>query len=63
MIDEKTRSRLLQLHNEENLLNKEMSRINYQIKQLEKQKLKIAKRVSHNMRYRNRLILPERFKK
>lgn len=61
MIDEKTKKRLEQLHEQENNLNKEMGEISYQISQLEKRKAKIAKQVSNNMKYRNRLIFPERF--
>jgi hypothetical protein len=61
MIDDKTRKRLEQLHEQENELNAEMSKINNQIVQLEKRKAKIARRVSNNMKYRNRLIFPERF--
>lgn len=50
------RDRLKRLHDQENELNKEMSKIDYQIKMLRKQKEKVAKRVSNNMRYRNKLI-------
>lgn len=56
MEQEKIRSKLKVLHDQENGLNKEMGKVNFQIKQLKKQKDKIAKRVSNNMRYRNRLI-------
>jgi hypothetical protein len=56
MITEAKRSRLALLHAEENLLNQELSQIDKAIRQLRKKKLKIAKRISHNMRFRNRLI-------
>lgn len=50
------RTKLKTLHNQENDLNKQIGKIDGQIKLLNKKKAKIAKQVSHNMRYRNRLI-------
>lgn len=50
------RAKLKTLHEKENDLNKEIGKIDGQIKLLNKKKGKIAKQVSHNMRYRNRLI-------
>lgn len=57
MISEKTRERLNNLHEEENAINKEMNAVGFQIKTLQKKKAKLAKRISHNMRFRNKLIL------
>lgn len=56
MIDEKTKNRLQQLHEQENSMNKEMGKIGKQIFELEKKKKKIAKRISGNMKFRNELI-------
>lgn len=56
MNQEYIRSKLKTLHEKEKELNKEMGKIDYQIKTLSKKKVKIAKQVSNNMRYRNRLI-------
>lgn len=50
------RNRLKTLHDQENDLNKEMGKIDHQIKLLKKKKAKVARRVSKNMLYRNRLI-------
>lgn len=52
----KLRSKLIELHEQENSMNKEMSDINRQILELRKKKLKITKRISGNMKFRNRLI-------
>lgn len=48
--------RIQQLKEVESSLNKDMGKIDKEIKLLQKKKLKIGKRISHNMRYRNRLI-------
>jgi hypothetical protein len=56
MTTQRIRERLLKLHAEENDLNKEMGKITFAIKECQKKKLKIAKRISSNMKYRNKLI-------
>ena len=56
MTTEQIREKLLKLHSEENEMNKEMGKQNYQIKLCQKKKLKIAKQISVNMKYRNKLI-------
>lgn len=56
MTTEQIRERLLLLHKEEDELNKKMGSIDAQIKGLNKDKAKLAKQVSSNMRYRNTLI-------
>lgn len=50
------KDKLKELHIKEDELNKEMAKIDAKILALKKQKLKIAKRISHNMKYRNKLI-------
>lgn len=50
------RDKLSQLHKGEDELNKQIGLIDKQIAQLLKQKLKLAKLVSKNMKYRNLLI-------
>lgn len=50
------RNKLKNLHEQENELNKQMGKLNGQIKALQKKKDKLAKQVSNNMRYRNSLI-------
>lgn len=50
------RDKLKALHEAENKLNKDMSTVDYKIKKLQKEKDKIKKMVSHNMKYRNRII-------
>lgn len=50
------REKLSELKQAENALNKEGSRLNFIIKDAERKKKKVAKQVSANMRYRNRLI-------
>lgn len=50
------REKLLKLHQEENVMNKDMAKLSYQIKILGKAKEKIRKRISSNMKYRNKLI-------
>jgi len=56
MTTEQIRERLLVLHKAEDELNKKMGAIDAQIKGLSKDKAKLAKQVSSNMRYRNILI-------
>ena len=56
MSTEQLKEKLLQLHRQENVMNKEMSKIDRQIFDLEKKKTKISKMVSSNMKYRNTLI-------
>lgn len=56
MTTQQIRERLLKLHAEENDMNKEMGKHNRTIKECQRKKLKIAKRISSNMKYRNKLI-------
>lgn len=56
MITEKLRQRLLELHQQEDEMNREMGKISKQIFELEKKKQKLAKRISGNMKFRNQLI-------
>lgn len=56
MIPQEIKDKLKVLHNEENELNYEMAKIDKAIKQLEKDKSKLAKRISFNMKKRNQLI-------
>jgi hypothetical protein len=56
MTTEQIREKLLKLHNAENGMNKEMSKIDWEVKELQKRKIKITKMVSSNMKYRNQLI-------
>jgi len=56
MTTEQIRERLLLLHKAEDELNRKIGSIDAQIKGLNKDKAKLAKRVSSNMRYRNTLI-------
>lgn len=53
---EKIRLKLLELHQQEDEMNCEISSIDKQIRLLEKKKQKLAKRISGNMKFRNRLI-------
>ena len=57
---ERDKKRLLQLHEEENELNREMGGINKQITLLRTQKLKLQRRISANMKFRNRILFPEK---
>lgn len=50
------RYHLLRAHRQENAINTEMTKIDKQILQLQKRKNKLAKMVSSNMKWRNRLI-------
>lgn len=54
--EEELRKMLDALHKSENKLNKRMTQINWEISLLEKEKKKIATKVSNNMRHRNILI-------
>lgn len=56
MTTEQIRERLLLLHKAEDELNRKIGSIDAQIKGLTKDKAKLAKQVSSNMRYRNTLI-------
>lgn len=56
MTTEQIRVKLLQLHKQENEMNKMISTYDKQIKDLEKKKYKVAKMISSNMKYRNILI-------
>ena len=56
MTTEKIREKLLQLHRQENDMNKLISDYDKQIKVAEKKKTKVAKMISSNMKYRNQLI-------
>jgi DNA helicase IV len=50
------RDKLKKLHAEEDAMNFSISGINKKIKELQKEKAKIANRISANMKYRNKLI-------
>lgn len=50
------KERLQKLHHEEDLMNKALTNFDKQILSIKKQKLKLAKKISGNMRYRNQLI-------
>ncbi len=60
--EDEIRKMLDDLHKAEDKLNKRMTKINWEISLLEKEKKKIAAKVSNNMRHRNILIekLPDR---
>jgi len=60
MDTEAIRARLLKLHTTENEINRELSGLDKQIKTIEIKKRKLAKRVSHNMKYRNGNYIPVR---
>ena len=55
-MESRIRIRLKELHKQEDEMNKEMGKIEAQILILKKKKAKLAKRISGNMLYRNRLI-------
>lgn len=50
------RKRILELHEQEDLLNKQLSKFDAEIKAIRKKKAKVASRISHTMLYRNKLI-------
>jgi hypothetical protein len=56
IMNNKIKDRLLKLHEEEDVMNVEMGKIDKQIKLLGKRKSKLSKRISENMKFRNRLI-------
>lgn len=56
MTNDQIRERLALCKQAENKINKEMSFLNYTIKECQKKKKKLAIQVSKNMRYRNQLI-------
>ena len=53
---EKIREKLKEAHEQENGFNKEMSKIDKQIGQLQIRKRKLARLISKNMIYRKKLI-------
>jgi|HubBroStandDraft_2_1064218.scaffolds.fasta_scaffold00002_22 hypothetical protein len=53
---EKVRLQLIRAHEQENTLNKEMGKIDKQLRVLQLRKDKLARLVSKNVRYRNRMI-------
>lgn len=57
MTTEQIRERLLLCHQSENEINRQIGKIDCQIKEAHKKKKKLALQVSKNMRYRNSLIL------
>lgn len=57
MTTQQIRQRLLLCHQSENELNREIGKLDNTIKDARKKKIKLAKAVSKNMRYRNSLIL------
>lgn len=56
MTTEQLKKRIAELHSLENELNTENGKCDKQIGVILNQKKKLAKRISHNMKYRNRLI-------
>jgi hypothetical protein len=56
MTKEQIRERLILCHQAEDAINKDMGNLNKIIKDAEKKKIKLAKQVSKNMLYRNKLI-------
>lgn len=53
---ERILKKLKDCHEQENELNKNLSKIDTEIDRLTKQKFKISKSISKNMKYRNLLI-------
>lgn len=53
---EQIREKLKVEHERENLMNKELRKLDNIISHAKKKKLKIAKKISSNMKYRNKLI-------
>jgi hypothetical protein len=51
-----TSKKLTELHEHEDEFNKEMAKIDFNIKQLKARKEKLRKQISRNMKYRNLLI-------
>lgn len=56
MQNEKTKNKLAELHLHENEWNKEISILDATIKNCNKKKIKLAKQISNNMKYRNKLL-------
>lgn len=56
MTTEIIRKKLIELHDQEDTMNKSMGNIDKQVLELKKQKKKLAKKISNNMKYRNQLI-------
>jgi len=56
MTQEQIREKLFNCHKTENDYNREMAKLDLQIKSIEKRKAALARKVSKNMRYRNSLI-------
>jgi hypothetical protein len=54
-------TKIQELHEKENELNREIGKIDKEIKLLQKRKVKLAKQVSANMKYRNKLIDPAKY--
>lgn len=50
------KEKLKELHNIENSLNKEINMIDKEIQSLKSKKSKLAKRISNNMKFRNKII-------
>lgn len=50
------RERLKKCHADENAMNKELSKLDWTIKDCNKKKIKLAAKISKNMKYRNLLI-------
>lgn len=56
MTKEQIRERLILCHQSEDAINKQIGHLDKTIKDAEKKKVKLAKQVSKNMLYRNKLI-------
>lgn len=56
MTQEQIREKLSSCHKTENGYNREMAKLDLQVKAIEKRKIVLARKISKNMRYRNRLI-------
>lgn len=56
MITEKLKLRLAELHGQENEMNAKLCIIDKYIAKLQKDKLKLQKRISGNMKFRNHLL-------
>lgn len=56
MTQQQIREKLSSCHKTENGYNKEMAKLDLQIKGIIKRKISLARKISKNMRYRNSLI-------
>jgi hypothetical protein len=56
MESDRIKNKLSELHLHENGWNKEISILDATIKKCEKEKIKLAKKISNNMKYRNLLL-------